>query len=42
MQHNNTIDYYDNHAKEFYKRTVDVEFTITQARFLSKLKELLV
>lgn len=39
MQHNNTLDYYDNHAEEFYKSTVDVEFTTTQKQFLSKLKK---
>lgn len=39
MQHNNTLGYYDNHANEFYKSTVDVEFTVTQQKFLSKLKK---
>lgn len=39
MQHNNTLDYYDNYADEFYKSTVDVEFTTTQKQFLSKLKK---
>lgn len=38
MQHNNTLGYYDNHADEFYKSTVNVEFTIMQKHFLSKLK----
>lgn len=39
MQHDNTLNYYDNHAEEFYKSTVDVEFTTTQKQFLSKLKK---
>lgn len=39
MQHNKTLGYYDNHADEFYKNTVDVEFTTTQNKFLSKLKK---
>lgn len=39
MQHNNTLDYYDNHADEFYKSTVDVEFATTQNQFLSKLRK---
>lgn len=38
MQHNNTLGYYDNHADEFYKSTVNVEFAIMQKHFLSKLK----
>ena len=39
MQQINTLGYYDNYADEFYKSTVDVEFTITQERFLAKLKK---
>ena len=39
MQHNNTLTYYDNHANDFYKSTVDVEFTTMQNQFLSKLKK---
>lgn len=38
MQHNNTLGYYDNHADEFYKSTVNVEFATMQKHFLSKLK----
>lgn len=38
MQYTNTLGYYDNHADEFYKNTVDVEFAIMQKHFLSKLK----
>ena len=38
MEYNNTLGYYDNHADEFYKSTVNVEFTIMQKHFLSKLK----
>lgn len=34
-----TLDYYDTHAKEFFRTTVDVEFVLMQERFLSKLKE---
>lgn len=39
IQHNNTLGYYDNHADEFYKNTVNVEFAAMQNRFLSKLKK---
>lgn len=39
MQQNTTIDYYDNHAGEFYKSTVNVEFDTMQEHFLSKLKK---
>lgn len=39
MQYNNTISYYDNYADEFYKSTVNVEFTTMQERFLAKLKK---
>lgn len=38
MQHNNTLDYYNNHADEFYKNTVNVEFAAVRNQFLSKLK----
>ncbi|MBQ6886995.1 MAG: class I SAM-dependent methyltransferase [Lachnospiraceae bacterium] len=38
MQHNNTLDYYNNYADEFYKSTVNVEFATMQKWFLSKLK----
>ena len=38
MQYNNTLGYYDSHADEFYKNTVNVEFATMQKRFLSKLK----
>lgn len=39
MQHNNTLDYYDSHADEFYKSTVNVEFATMQERFLAKLQK---
>ena len=39
MKHNNTLTYYDNHADEFYRSTLTVEFTATQNRFLEKLKK---
>ncbi len=38
MKYNNTLDYYDNYADEFYKNTVNVEFVTTQEHFLAKLK----
>ena len=38
MKYNATIGYYDNHADEFYKNTVNVEFRTMQERFLAKLK----
>ena len=38
MQPKTTINYYDNNAHEFYKSTVNVEFTTMQKRFLSKLQ----
>ncbi len=38
MNQNNTLGYYNNHADEFYKNTVDVEFVAMQNRFLAKLK----
>ncbi len=39
MEYNNTLGYYDNHADEFYKSTVNVEFITMQERFLAKLKK---
>ncbi|MBR2726418.1 MAG: methyltransferase domain-containing protein [Solobacterium sp.] len=36
---NQTLDYYNKKAEEFAKGTVDVEFTATQDRFLSKLPD---
>lgn len=39
MQCNNTLNYYENYAEEFYKSTVNVEFAIVQDRFLSKLQK---
>ncbi len=33
-----TLGYYDNHAAEFYKNTVNVEFAAMQRQFLSRLK----
>lgn len=39
MKYNNTLGYYDNHADEFCKSTVNVEFTATQECFLSKLEK---
>ena len=38
MHNNSTLGYYDEHADEFYKGTVNVEFTAMQQHFLSKLK----
>lgn len=38
MKYNATIGYYDNHADEFYKNTVNVEFRTMQERFLVKLE----
>ncbi len=38
MWQNNTLDYYNNHADEFYKNTVHVEFATMQKHFLKKLK----
>ncbi len=38
MQNNSTLGYYDNHAAEFYKNTVNVEFAAMQRQFLSRLK----
>lgn len=39
MPYNNTLGYYNNHAEEFYKNTVDLEFSMIQNQFLSKLKK---
>lgn len=39
MQHNTTLDYYDHHADEFYKSTVNVEFATMQGRFSAKLQK---
>ena len=39
MEYNKTLGYYDNHADEFYKSTVNVEFAATQERFLAKLQK---
>lgn len=39
MEHKSTIEYYNNSALDFYKSTVNVEFTTMQERFLSKLKK---
>lgn len=39
VKYNNTLDYYDNHADEFYRSTVNVEFATMQERFLGKLKK---
>ena len=39
MHYNNTLDYYDNNANEFYKSTVNVEFATMQEHFLTKLKK---
>ena len=38
MNYKDTLDYYDNHAYEFYKSTIKVEFAVTQERFLGKLQ----
>ncbi len=37
MEYDNTLGYYDSHAEQFYKSTVNVEFTAMQERFLEKL-----
>lgn len=39
MQYNNTLKYYDSYADEFYKSTVNIEFTTMQDYFLTKLKK---
>lgn len=38
-QQNNTLGYYDSHADEFYKSTVNVELATMQECFLAKLKK---
>ena len=38
MQDNNTIGYYNNHADEFYKSTVEIDFSAMQEKFLAELK----
>ncbi len=39
MEYRNTLSYYNNHANEFYKSTVTVEFTTMQEHFLAKLEK---
>ena len=39
MEYNNTLGYYDNHADEFYKSTVNVQFSTMQECFFGKLKK---
>ena len=39
MEYNSTLGYYDNHADEFYKSTVNVQFSTMQECFLEKLKK---
>lgn len=39
MQYNNTLGYYDSYADEFYKNTVNIDFTTMQEHFLTKLKK---
>ena len=39
MQYNNTLDYYNSYADEFYKSTVNIDFTTMQEHFLTKLKK---
>lgn len=38
MRYNTTLSYYNNHADEFYKSTVNIEFATVQERFLTKLQ----
>lgn len=38
MTYSSTLGYYDDHADQFYKSTVNVEFTTMQERFLAKLQ----
>lgn len=38
MRYNTTLSYYNNHADEFYKSTVNIEFATVQERFLAKLQ----
>lgn len=39
MQQNDTLDYYDNLAEDFYKGTVNADLGLLQERFLSKLQQ---
>lgn len=39
MEYNSTIEYYNSFAQDFYKSTVNVEFSTMQEIFLSKLKK---
>ena len=39
MKYNNTLDYYDSYADEFFESTVSVEFTTLQEHFLAKLRK---
>lgn len=39
MEYNDTLGYYDDHADDFYKSTVTVDFTTLQESFLAKLKK---
>ena len=39
MQRDGTLGYYDDHAEEFYKGTVNVAFAAMQERFLEKLEK---
>lgn len=39
MKFKDTLNYYENHANEFYESTVDVEFSDMQEQFLLKLKK---
>lgn len=39
MKYNTTLGYYNDHADEFYKSTVNVEFASMQQQFLNKLKK---
>lgn len=39
MQYNNTLSYYNSYADEFYKSTVNIDFTTMQEHFLTKLKK---
>ena len=39
MERNNTLDYYDNCADDFYKSTVNIDFTTIQEHFLEKLEK---
>ena len=39
MTKQTTLDYYNTHAKDFVQGTVDVDFHITQDRFLAQLEK---